>query len=162
MELGWDTDRDIEPFLAQPELVSDHLRDHVELIRSLETDEEKHAVIWGVSNLVPLKQFQPGELNIVYYENLCIQPEVELQAIFKSLGLQYDPQPAGRVDQPSQTSRATSAVVTGSNKISQWKNGLRLPQIDRILRIVQNFGLDHLYGDSLLPLDSGQDSQIVT
>ena len=162
MQLGWDTDRDIEPFLSQPELVADHLNDHVDLIRSLKTDEEKHAVIWSVSNLVPLKQFQAGELNIVYYENLCIQPETELQAIFESLGLEYDHQPARKVDQPSQTSRATSAVVTGSDKISSWKSALRPDQIDRVLRVVQAFGLDHLYDDSFLPLNTGPEGHPVT
>ena len=63
MELGWDTDSDIEPFLSQPDLVEDHLRDHLDIIQTANTDEEKHAIIWCVSNLVPLKQFITGELN---------------------------------------------------------------------------------------------------
>jgi hypothetical protein len=160
MELGWDTDRDIEPFLSQPELVTDHLGYHLDLIRSAKTDEEKHAIIWCVSNLVPLMQFNPGELNIVYYENLCVQPEIEFPRIFESLGHAYKDALTERIDRPSQTTRVTSAVVTGSNKISHWKDALSPLQIERILRMVQAFGLDQLYGDSLLPLKSGLENHI--
>jgi len=155
MQLGWATDRDIEPFLSQPELVADHLGGHLDLIRNAKTAEEKHAIIWSVSNLVPLKQFMPDELKIVYYENLCVQPDIEFPAIFKSVGHGYDYSLVERLNQPSQTTKVTSAVVTGSNKISQWKSGLSPLQIERILRVVQAFGLDYLYDDSLLPLNSG-------
>jgi hypothetical protein len=160
MQLGWDTDRDIQPFLSQADLVADHIRDHVDFIRSLKTDEEKHAVIWSVSNFVPLQQFKPGELNIVYYENLCIRPDTEIQMIFQSLGLGFDHPAAGNADHPSQTTRAQSAVVTGSDKVSHWRNILRPGQIDRILNVVKAFGLDHLYDDSPLPLNPQSKSDV--
>ena len=156
MQLGWDTDRDIEPFLSQPDLVDDHLRDHLDIIQTATTDEEKHAIIWCVSNLIPLKQFIAGELNVVYYENLCVQPEVELPAIFKFVGHSYDASRIAKVDQPSQTTKVTSAVVSGSNKISHWKHALNPPQIEKILKVVRAFGLDHIYDDSPLPLKPGK------
>ena len=37
------------------------------------------AIIWSINNLVPLTQLKPGELRTVYYENLCTQPEIEVQ-----------------------------------------------------------------------------------
>lgn len=161
MQLDWATDRDIEPFLSQPDLVAEHLSDHLDLIRNAKTDEEKHAIIWCVSNLIPLRQFVPGELKIVYYENLCVQPEIEFPAIFEAIGHGYGHSLVEMLDQPSQTTKVTSAVVTGSNKISQWKSALSQVQIDRILKIVQAFGLDHIYDDSLLPLDSRMKNQLV-
>src|SRR5918995_2655527 len=51
MQLGWATDEDIEPFLAQPRLVHDFLEDKLDMIRSAQSPEEKHAVIWCVSYL---------------------------------------------------------------------------------------------------------------
>lgn len=161
MQLGWATDHDIEPFLSQPELVADHLSDHLDLIRNAKTDEEKHAIIWSVSNLVPLKQFMPDELKMVYYENLCTQPEIEFQTIFESIGHGYDDSLVEMVNQPSQTTKATSAVVTGSNKISHWKSALSPLQIERILNVVRAFGLDHLYDDSSLPLNPGPKNHVV-
>lgn len=155
MELSWDTDRDIEPFLSQPQLIEDHLGPYLDLIRSAATIEEKHAVIWSVCNLVPLIQFHPGELKIVYYENLCTQPEVELTGILESIGYQSKSPLVKIFDQPSQTTRAASAVVNGTDKIEGWKKKLTRSQIDNILRVVHGFGLNHLYGDSCLPFDEG-------
>lgn len=153
MQLGWATDRDIEPFMAQPNLIADHLAPYIDMIENAETDEEKHAIIWSVSYLVPLEQFQPVELKIVYYENLCTQPEIELPSIFKAIGQQSQSFAFNRiVDRPSQTSQGTSAVVIGTDKVENWKKRLSSVQIDNILRIVDAFGLSHLYGDSFLPL----------
>jgi Sulfotransferase family len=152
MELGWATDHDIEPFVSQPKLLEDHLGPYLDLICSAETPEEKHAVIWSVSNMVPLKQFSANEVKVVYYENLCTQPEIELPGIFEGIGYQYSNRLAARRDRPSQTARSTSAVATGTNKIDHWKTKLSRTQIDNILRVVKAFGLGHLYDDSVLPL----------
>jgi hypothetical protein len=153
MELGWATDRDIEPFLSQPQLVEDYLGPYLDLIRSAGNSEEKHAVIWSVSNLVPLKQFRSDELKVVYYENLCTQPEGELPGIFETIGYEFWSPLVDMLNQPSQTTRAGSALVAGADKIGNWKQKLSRSQIDNILRIVHGFGLSHLYGHSSLPLD---------
>lgn len=112
----------------------------------------KHAVIWSVSNLVPLKQFKPNEIKIVYYENLCTQPETELPAIFGSIGRNYEALTNDAVSRPSQTTRVTSVVVDGTDKISSWKKNLSATQIENILRVVNAFGLGYVYGESLLRL----------
>ena len=153
MELGWATDRDIEPFLSQPHLLEDHLDPYFDLICGTKDVEEKHAVIWCVSNLVPLQQFNSNETKVVYYENLCTQPETELPGIFEAIGYEYPGPLVTHSNQPSQTTRRASAVVTGTDKIATWKQKLSRSQIDKILRVVQAFGLGHLYGDSTLPLN---------
>jgi hypothetical protein len=152
MELGWATDSDIQPFLSQPDLVADHLCDQLEFIRNAKTEEEKHAIIWSISNLVPLKQFQPGELKIIYYEHLCTQPEFVLPAIFTSMGQRYEVTAMDKINRPSQTTRETSAVVNGKDRLSLWKQKLTPLQIDNILRMVEKFGLNDTYNDSLLPV----------
>lgn len=157
MELGWATDRDIEPLLSQPQLVEDYLGPYLDLIHSARNSEEKHAVIWSVSNLVPLKQFSSDKLKVVYYEHLCTHPEGELPGIFETIGYDFLSPPADMINQPSQTTRAGSAVVAGTDKIGNWKQKLSRSQIDKILGVVRAFGLSHLYGDSSLPLvESGR------
>lgn len=154
MDLGWATDGDIQPFLSQPDLVSDYLSEHVDFIRSAKTDEEKHAIIWCVSNLIPLRQFRSGELTVVYYENLCcIQPEIELRSIFAALGQTYGAAVMDKLNRPSQTTRESSPVVDGIDKIAHWKRKLSPSQIENILRVVERFGLDTVYNDSLVPLN---------
>ena len=153
MELGWATDSDIKPFLSQPDLMTDHLAPYLDLIKNATTAEEKHAVIWSVSNLVPLKQFKSEELKVVYYEFLCTQPHVEIPAIFASIGQTYEQATNHAVSRPSQTARVSSAVVDGTDKISSWRKKLSVTQIENILRVVNTFGLGYLYGESLLPLN---------
>jgi hypothetical protein len=153
MELGWATDHDIEAFISQPQLVEDYLGPYLDLIRSAGNSEEKHAVIWSVSNMVPLKQFSSNELKVVHYENLCTHPARELPGIFETIGYEFSRPFVDTINQPSQTTRAGSAVVTGTDKIGNWKQKLSRSQIDNILQVVQAFGLGHLYGDSTLPLN---------
>jgi hypothetical protein len=160
MELGWATNRDIEPLLSQPHLLEDHLDPYFDVIRRAEKVEEKHAVIWSVSNLVPLKQFHSNEVKVVYYENLCAQPDIELPGIFETIGYPYSGRLITRSNQPSQTARRASAVVSGTNKIENWKKKLSRSQIDNVLRVVQAFGLGHLYGDSTIPLNKKSDSML--
>jgi hypothetical protein len=152
MQLGWATDGDIEPFLSQPALLQDHLGPYLDLIRGAASGEEKHAVIWSISNLVPLKQFNSNQLDVVYYENLCTQPEIELPRIFKTIGQQYSGSVIASSNRPSQTARSASAVVTGTDKIEHWRRKLDRSQIDNVLRVVRGFGLGHVYSDSVLPL----------
>jgi hypothetical protein len=153
MALDWATDKDIQPFLSQSELVTDYLSLYLDVINNARTPEEKHAIIWSVNNLVPLRQFKPGELKIVYYENLCTQPDIELQAIFHTLGLEYKSLSARQLNRPSQTTVMNSAVINGIDKIAFWKKKMTTTQIDNILRTVERFGLHTVYNDSLLPLN---------
>ena len=152
MELGWATDLDIEPLLSQPELIEDHLLPYMDLIKNAKTMEEKHTIIWCVNNLVPLKQFNPNEVKIVYYENLCTQPKKELPALFEFIGHTYSKSVIDIINQPSQTTKVTSAIVTGIDKIESWKKKLSPTQINSVLQTVQAFGMSHLYGESLSPL----------
>ena len=152
MELGWATDLDIKPLLSQPELIEDHLSPYMDLIKNAKTTEEKHTIIWCVSNLVPLKQFNAGEVKIVYYENLCTQPENELPDLFEFIGQTYTRSVMDIINQPSQTTKVTSAVVRGIDKIEGWKEKLRPSQIESVLRMVEAFGMSHLYGESASPL----------
>jgi hypothetical protein len=151
MSLNWDTDSDIEPFLAQPELVEDYLRGKMEVIQEADSPEEKHAVIWCISNLIPLRQFCKGELNVVFYEDLVTQPEIEIPAIFRSLQLNFDDSLFSTLDTPSGTTVQTSAIVTGFSRVHDWQNKLNVNQIDKILSVVHRFGLEDLYGDSATP-----------
>jgi hypothetical protein len=152
MEYNWDTEQDIRSFLAQPELIEDFLRDKLDIIENTKTIEGRHAIIWCVSNLVPLTQFQPADLNIFYYEHLCVQPDVEIPRMFHVMGKKYSRSVFRQLEQPSITSLASSAIMTGEDKVARWKSKLSAAQIDNIMSVVKAFGLDHLYGDSVMPM----------
>jgi hypothetical protein len=152
MKLDWATDTDIAPLLEQTNLVDDFLSDKMEIIHRSQTDEEKHAVIWCISHLVPIQQFIDSTLNVVFYENLCLQPEIESSKIFRVINFEYDNSVFEVIKQPSTTTVRSSAILTGENRVARWKKDLSSKQIDSIFSIVENFGLDHIYGDSDMPL----------
>jgi hypothetical protein len=154
LQLGWATDTDITPFLQQPALVSDFLLDKLDMINSAEFEEEKHTIIWCISNMVPLAQLTHDDMKLIYYEHLITQPEKELSGIFEYLQQPYKRSVLDQTIVPSLTTKRTSPVVTGENKISNWKKSLSTQQIDRILNVVDAFGLSHLYGNSELPLNN--------
>jgi hypothetical protein len=148
MQLGWATDEDINSFLCQPRLIDDFLSDHLDVIKGATTPEEKHAVIWCVSNLVPIRQFGPGSLNTVFYEKLTRYPMAEIPKIFQLLNHSYRDEVFAMVDRPSITSRS----INGNKRDNHWKSRLSLRQIDKILAIIERFRLDYIYGDSSEPL----------
>jgi hypothetical protein len=154
--LGWDTDRDIAPFLEQPDLVADHLADQMDLILRVETPEEKHAVVWCISNLVPLRQFAHGTLNLFHFEDLVNHPYTEVPRLFQSVGRNPREATSAHLDRPSATTTGRSAGMTGANPVAAWKKKLSSRQIDRILAVVSAFGMDELYDDSGLPRASRQ------
>jgi hypothetical protein len=151
LQLGWATDTDIASFLAQPDLVQDHLAEHLDLIRATRTDSGKHAVIWCISNVVPLRQFASGGLPIVRYEDLVTQPTVEIPRVFRALGQPYDDSVFDSLAVPSTSTRGRSGDVAAADRTSDWRRRLARAQIDEILAIVDAFGLGHLYGESPLP-----------
>jgi Sulfotransferase family len=152
MQLGWATDEDIDSFLCQTRLIDDFLIDHLDVIRGATTTEEKHAVIWCVSNLVPIRQFGPGSLNTVFYENLTRDPMAEIPKIFRLLNHRYRDNVFAIVDRPSITSRSIKAIGSGNNQGNDWKSRLSPRQIEKILSVVERFHLDYIYGDSSEPL----------
>jgi hypothetical protein len=152
LRLGWATDGDIEPLLAQSELVNDYLADKIDVIKGASSPEEKHAIVWCVNNLIPLRQFARGELNIIFYEYLCVYPEREISRVFDGIDRNYDPSILAVLDEPSMTAKRTSAVVQGGDRVSGWQAHLTTKQIEAILSVVAAFELDNLYGDSVFPL----------
>ena len=152
MQLGWATDEDLKPFLAQPELLEDYLADKLDIIRHARSDEAKHALIWCISNLVPLAQFQPGELNITHYEHLCAAPELEIPRVFQTIGHNLNSAVLAHANTPSRTATAYSAVMRAQDKLMRWQRELTARQVGTILSVVRDFGLDNLYGEDPMPL----------
>lgn len=160
LQLGWATDGDIASFLNQQQLIEDHLVPYLDIIERAQTEIEKHAVIWCVSHLVPLRQFRPEELNIVYYENLCLHPQRELARIEMIVKRPFPLQTIASLSRPSPTTTAASAVLTGDNRVTHWQAKLSATETRQILDTVGAFDLDHLYGGGLLPAGTPGGTQI--
>ncbi|HUM67926.1 MAG TPA: sulfotransferase [Chloroflexota bacterium] len=152
LQLQWATDSDIESFLHQPQLVEDFLADKMDIIAQATSDAAKHALIWCISNIVPLQQFASGELPIVFYEHLIAQPDTTIPALFQNIGItDYEESVYQAAQKPSATSKKHSAIVAGTNQLTQWQSTLTNSQIDDVLAIVAAFNLDIIYDDLPMP-----------
>ena len=150
LKSGWGTH--LDEFLSQPELMTDHLEPFEEILRSAQTDFEKHIVSWCVENFVPLRQFGSGEVYVAFYENLCVNPESEFRAMFASLGLQLEPDYFNAFSRPSAMSRKTSAIKKGLSLVKTWENEISSSNIERATEILNLFGLSRIYGRDPMPL----------
>jgi hypothetical protein len=145
LELGWATDEDIQPMLAQETLVEDFLEDKLDLIRGARFDEEKHAIIWAIHNAVPLTQFSDGGLRVIKYEDFIADTSACLGRLLGAVGWDFEETASAKFARPSRTSSLITALEGAEPANRRWEKNLSTTQVDRILRVVEAFGLSHLY-----------------
>ena len=152
MQLGWGSEGDLADFFAQDDLMADFLQDKMGVIESARTPAQRHALIWCISNLVPLRQFTGSEWHLFFYEHLVSQPEVEIPRLFKAIRQEFAPSVFTALERPSSSTTAEGAVMQGRQGTARWKDKLTVRQVDEILAVVAGFGLDYLYGDADSPI----------
>jgi hypothetical protein len=144
------------PLLERKGLVEDFLHPYADAIRGAQDTFERTMFLWCVETLVPLRQFQPGEVHVVFFENLVRQPEFEMGRLFAYLGKSMDDLDLEKLKVPSLTARrASSAVWTGADPVDSWRNKVSPGQQRRALEILGLFGLDRIYADESMPRMEG-------
>ena len=121
-----------------------------------ESPFERLLYFWCIYNGIPLRQFRPGEIHLVFYENLVARPHQEIQALFSYLGREYDEAAVSEaLSTPSLTTQKNAASFQGRNALStlgRWQQTLSAGQLARADEILARFGLDGLYSSrSILP-----------
>jgi hypothetical protein len=146
----------VAPLLEREELVEDFLHPWVDPIREARDTFERTMFLWCVETLVPLKQCEPGDVHVVFFENLVRQPESEVARLFAHVGKSMDGLDLEKLKTPSLTARrASSAVWTGADPVDNWKKKVTPEQRRRALEILGLFGLDRIYGDESMPRMEG-------
>lgn len=151
LELEWATDGDIRPFLEQPDLIEDQLRDVLPVIERADHPEEKHAVVWCVHYRVPLRQLEPGAIPWVFYEELVRRPDPEIERIFAAIGRRSGAAVRSQFGRASSTTGNRLALLPGEARVARWCRALSREQVRRILDVVEAFGLSELYADDPFP-----------
>jgi hypothetical protein len=101
---------------------------------------------------VPLKQLRPGEVHIVFYENMVREPEAEVHKLLTYLGKNPEGIDIDRLKRPSLTARkVSSAAWTGEDRVDAWRRKVTQAQRQRAQEIVARFGLNGIYGDEPMP-----------
>lgn len=151
---GWDTH--LEEFLDQEELMDDYLNPFKGIIeyhyKRKNNDFNKHILMWCIENYIPLKQFKKDEIQIIFYENLCINPEEEARRIFDYLGENYSIQKVmDIIRRPSALSHKESAIYSMTSLIDGWKRKISYSQIQAAIEMLNLFGLQKIYSEDLTP-----------
>jgi len=147
----------LNSFLTQHELMEDYFLPYEEQIRSAKTVFETFIFMWCIENLVPITQFQRGEIYVTFYENICVNPESEISSIFSFINKPYSSDVMNKVNTPGVMSREKSAINQGTNLIKSWRKNITDDQIQRALEILNLFGLDVIYNDNDMPLLEGNE-----
>ena len=148
MKLNWEAHLDV--FLQQEELIEDYLHEFEPLIRKAQNPIQKHTIMWCVENLIPLSQLAQHDWILCTYEKLCNNTKEEIYRIFKRLGIKQTKRINYAISSCYQT-RKDSAIRTGRDPLNDWKKTLSKNEINEILGIVNDFGVD-LYGKDLFPI----------
>jgi hypothetical protein len=127
--------------------------DLIRRLKKIKTQEEILAAIWCLDNYVPLNYKKPHPWIFVVYEKIITQGANEIKQLFNKIGEENIPKSAiKKLNIPSMLApRDELKVVKDSDKqLSKWKKYLTKKQIDRILSIVSDFGLD-FYTEEIEP-----------
>lgn len=133
-----------------PEFLFDDYPQFRDVFDRIQEPEEVLAFEWAVQTHVPLSQPLPHPWLVTTYERLVEHGREEVERIFEYLG---EPVPSAAYDSlrtASATTVSDSNVAAGKNPLTGWKSRLTTVQIDNILRVVREMGVDYYSGD-LLP-----------
>ncbi len=148
LALGW---RDnLGETVDQEELVEDFLLPVEAWIRGPLDAFERHVFSWCIENYVPLRQFEPGEIHLAFYENFLSHPEGEVGRLFAFLGEGFDARVYRALRRPSPLSREGEGP-----SVDAWRSSVTGPQLERAVEILGLFGLDRIYGEGTMPDPSG-------
>lgn len=89
VHLNWETH--IDAFLDQPQLMRDFLLPFTTCIAAAQSTIQKHAVMWCIENLIPLRQMAEQQWIFCRYEDLVAHPEAETSRILQRLDLELTP-----------------------------------------------------------------------
>jgi hypothetical protein len=145
LALGW---RDnLDETMAQRDLVEDHLLPVERRIRAARDPFERHLFLWCIDNYVPLRQFRPGAIHLLFYENLLLRPGPELRRLFRFVGRDYDDRVLAKLGRPSRTSRREGYIPS----LGGWRGRAGEERLEKTAEILGLFGLDGIYGPGPVP-----------
>jgi hypothetical protein len=143
---------DLQTYLSQPALMTDFLSPFKSELEKATTPFEMLLQRWCVETYVPLKQFAPGQIHVTFYENFCLQPQLEIVRLFGYLGRRWDYRVLRGLHRPSITTEVRGRKLPSrSELINGWRSVLTANQILRVQNAMKLFGLDALYDEDGLP-----------
>jgi len=147
---GW-AGKDLEIIMKQDKLIEDFLNPYLDVINGANTTFQKIACIWCIENYVPLNSMKNTEWILINYEDLVLNPEVEINKILKYSKIDLVVDKDSIKSTSSLTVKKDSAIIEKQDPLKTWKTSLTKSEIKEILEIVEGFSLNKLYNENVLP-----------
>ncbi|MCA9082030.1 MAG: sulfotransferase [Planctomycetaceae bacterium] len=147
LNLNWDLS-ELQTILLRSELVQAS-PDLQRYVRSLKTPVEQLTARWCLENAVLLKSTS-RRFHLVTYESLVCGGPAALMELFQLWGLEAPASVAEAFARDSELSAVNRSYANAQQRLSKWKSELSQTQVNQILAVLQEFGLD-FYTDAILP-----------
>jgi len=141
--------------LGQPQLVEDFLKPYISVLEAAETMFQQRLAVWCIQNLVPLSQLRQSDVRVVFYENFCVNPAVEISKLHAFLGRPSDERTIRKMlrnmQKPSATHHAEgveSKSIEGLQQVSTWMKRTSKDHLEQTDDMLRAFGLNRLYSSS--------------
>jgi len=148
IKLGWDSKKDFDIIVSQERLLHDFplVKDALQHINPAD-DFETTLFIWCVLYYVPLKQFKDGEIFVLFYEDLVLNPEKEVEKIFSYIGEIYHNEDVMlRFNNASNTNWLNQDFQRHpQDLINSWRGSFNESHFERTANMLKLFELDELY-----------------
>lgn len=116
----------------------------------------KNILSWCIGQAIPLRMldFTKKNVKLAHYEHVVSSPEIELSKLLPLLPKNFDLEAALKGNNnPSATNARWSPTQNFEASLGNWRQFVSEKQIELTLELLQLFGLDGLYNDSVMPLE---------
>jgi hypothetical protein len=151
MRMKWGTFANLyQKMLTQNDLFEDHLSAFEGQMRGAHGEFEMRAMMWCAAIYTLTRQFQPGEIAWVFYEDVVRNPIGETERLFRYLRHPFDSVVADAIAKVANVPSATtkSPVKQSQDWVKQthkWRESFNDSELDRLGEILALFSLDSLY-----------------
>lgn len=126
---------------------------HKEFLLSLKSKEEALVATWCLTNMVPLSESNKKWIE-VFYEDLVIQPEVEINKIFDQWSMDIPPNIVTKVRTPSSTSLKRDDIIAPEKQLSSWKDYFNEHQLDKMQNVLDYFDVELYSKMTIYPIST--------
>lgn len=139
-----------QKLLAQTDLFEDHLSAFEGPMRAAQSEFEMRAMMWCATLYTLTRQFQPGEIAWVFYEDVVRNPVGESERLFRYMRHPFNAEVADALAKVANIPSATTEVPMEQRhawvkKTNKWRESFSDAELDRLGEILALFGLDKLY-----------------
>ena len=149
--LGWEGSR-LDLILEDDKLIEKHLKDYLNIIKASNDLIQRNALVWCIETYIPLKIMKKNELIITTYEKLITNFDKELKRILSRILKPKNLNSNRNIKNfISVQANKNSAIIKENHPLEVWKHRLNQNEINKILNLVKEFSLDHIYDIQILP-----------